>query len=383
MRKLILAGLMVAGAACFIAVGGCTVEEPPPPELKPLPPPANPPCVRTSTWFVVCGTDFRSYRNPGFATCAGAGILHDGACLPEDGTACTPGGGSGACTWRTFCAPQYSRCVQTYWGCGKDFRTYPDQEAARQAGTELLHIGACEPGEGVACTPGAPSPGCEGELQCDPTLSRCVRPPSLCAVDVLSPRELRNYDSREHAGQEGFAILHHGSCQTEEYTRCTPGDAGLLADGGSGCAPGLECSAFHGLCVTVRYLCGTDFRTYSPPEAATDAGVPMLHPGACLPREGQPCGNPDAPEPAATLECGSGAWCERSRGVCSHPQWICGEDFKTYRFASDAEHAGVARLHEGRCLAGEGTVCVPSQDGGPSCPPDLVCDPQRELCLKP
>jgi hypothetical protein len=103
----------------------------------------------------------------------------------------------------------------------------------------------------------------------------------------------------------------------------------------------------------------------------------------CTLREGQPCSNPDAPYDFFGGECGRGIFCERSRLVCSHAQPICGEDFKTYGFPSDAAHAGVAPLHEGACLQGEGAACALGPDGGPSCRPGLVCHPQRERCVKP
>ena len=69
---------------------------------------SSPSCVRTATPFPVCGTDYVSYRNPGFAACACAGVLHNGNCLANEGASC-----SGAmCSAGQTCRMSTLRCTQ-------------------------------------------------------------------------------------------------------------------------------------------------------------------------------------------------------------------------------------------------------------------------------
>jgi len=66
------------------------------------------PCIRTLTPFYVCGTDFSVYRNPGFAYCACADVLHTGSCMAGEGAECVT---DDTCAPGQYCAPSLGRCV--------------------------------------------------------------------------------------------------------------------------------------------------------------------------------------------------------------------------------------------------------------------------------
>ena len=68
---------------------------------------AVPACLRTLTPFPVCGTDYHTYSNPGFAWCSCALVLHDGACVAGEGEVCGDGGTCGA---GLSCSPGHGRC---------------------------------------------------------------------------------------------------------------------------------------------------------------------------------------------------------------------------------------------------------------------------------
>lgn len=85
------------------------------PACVPNPGCANPvvaPCLCTSTPFPVCGTDYQSYTNPGFAACACTQILHDGACLAGEGAACTVSDGGSGCGAGLYCKAATLRCTK-------------------------------------------------------------------------------------------------------------------------------------------------------------------------------------------------------------------------------------------------------------------------------
>lgn len=416
MKRLLMMGLAMA-ALGLIAVGGCNTE------LDPVPTPdQKPPSAPTPTPGRPCGLyGFPTYCNTNFVSTSlcgeGGPELHSGPCLPEEGAACAfdgsplRDGGSGSCPPATYCSSWLaSRCVKAEWQCGQDFRTYGSWGELGFAGTSQLHEGRCLAGEGVACNPAAFNE-CAAGLECDAQRQRCVKPTNLCSYSQAGTRWAFSLAA---AAQQGDAILHYGACLIREGEACGSADGGT-PDAGGACYTGLDCEASSGRCLKVGVVCGTDFKSYMPPETAAAAGVSVLHIGACLPQEGQAC------VPGTASACSPGTACERSRSACLFTQPVCGADHRTYPFVSEAQYAGVSIVHRGACLPEESTVCgrdfktyatldameqagVPLlhfgaclegegtycradggalPDGGALCRPGLVCDAQREVCVKP
>jgi hypothetical protein len=216
----------------------------------------------------------------------------------------------------------------------------------------------------------------------------------------------RTYSNDCERQAAGVSALHTGECQS--------GGEGASCEGlaGGRCAPGLYCEFPTGVCSSIldasgtcrrapqacddifQPVCGCNNRTYGNDCDRQNAGVSLLHTGACDTQgggEGAMCSG------IAGLPCASGLFCEFATGVCSSiadatgtcrrlPQActlihspVCGCDNQTYGNDCARQGAGVSLLHTGACRNGaEGAVC--GGLAGFPCNAGLFCEEEPGVC---
>ncbi|MCB9732070.1 MAG: hypothetical protein H6745_05495 [Deltaproteobacteria bacterium] len=278
--------------------------------------------------------------------------------------------------------------------CGCDGITYGNACAARAAGMNVVHSGACDKvcggllglpcGPGERCELGAGRCGeADGEGICvavDATCSAEVAP--VCGCDGAT---YANDCARLHAG---VGEDHDGRCELACASNADcPGDGSwceLEGCGGTG-----VCRARPTICplpaeptgneaTAPGEVCGCDGTTFASRCAAARAGVSVAFAGAC----GAGCGG------LAATRCPDGAVCALAAGRCDvadaggtcvfAPEAcpdalapVCGCDGVTYENPCKLRAAGVAPAREGAC---EGSAC--GADG--ACADGLVC--RRDGC---
>ncbi|MBT9559638.1 MAG: hypothetical protein IV100_26650 [Myxococcales bacterium] len=274
------------------------------------------PCDEASG--LVCACDGQTYETDCAAKKSGLAVAAPGACCVP--VSCTAGGeavdadGDGcpercACTTTADCLPG-ERCAAE--GCDAP--------------------GLCEP-----CAAAGPVCGCDGQ-----TYESACAAPRVASVGPCCAPMPDGCDVPVDTDQDGCPDACQcptGSCPTGQH--CAP----TSCDGG----PSLcrACPDQKGV------VCGCGGTTYASACAALEAGVAVLHAGACACDDHAACGEGQfcatagcGDAPGACLPCEAGA--------------VCGCDGKTWPSACAARDAGVR-------IGGDGSCCV-----SPSCAPGSV-----------
>jgi hypothetical protein len=161
------------GSACSQAVDTCG-----PDSLCSGPDPSGAStCVPLPTAGQTCDVFFADGCAPGLVCASGAAASGDiCAVAPATGAACDPAGSVFCDDYRDTCDPATNTCR----------RALPDGAACSVGGALCRETSSCDlasgtcrrgGGPGDPCTTTAVSPGCLGNLECDPNTLTCVLPP--------------------------------------------------------------------------------------------------------------------------------------------------------------------------------------------------------------